>query len=283
MNPLSLSTRHLAVAAAALFLVGLVAVAIARPGGSGPEAAEPAAPARADSSPVAPPAAKSTSAPDRERPRRPQRPLPTLPEQPAKGPAYELVHLLGTAPVPLRSAPGGEVIAELGPETEFGSDIVVPVMERRRAWLAVQTPLVANREVGWIRHEPGKMELVWTKYALHVDLSARRLRITYGKANVSDHVVTVGASGSDTPTGRFAVTDSITFTDSPWYGCCALALNGHQTQLPLGWIGGDRIAIHGTDGGVGYAESHGCIRATDETMLELFERVPLGTPVFIRA
>ena len=54
-----------------------------------------------------------------------------------------------------------------------------------------------------------------------------------------------------------------------------------QTSLPSDWIGGDRLAIHGTTGAVGAAESHGCIRATDATMRLLFECIPLGTPVFV--
>ena len=69
----------------------------------------------------------------------------------------------------------------------------------------------------------------------------------------------------------------------PWYGCCVLALSGHQDNLPAGWIGGNRIAIHGTPGSVGGAESHGCLRASDPDMIALFARVPLGAPVFIRA
>jgi lipoprotein-anchoring transpeptidase ErfK/SrfK len=62
-----------------------------------------------------------------------------------------------------------------------------------------------------------------------------------------------------------------------------LALSGHQNNLPAGWIGGNRIAIHGTPGSVGGAESHGCLRASDPDMIALFARVPLGAPVFIRS
>ena len=65
------------------------------------------------------------------------------------------------------------------------------------------------------------------------------------------------------------------------YGCCALALSGHQPNLPPGWIGGNRLAIHGTPGPVGLAASAGCVRATDAAMKTLFSEVPLGTPVFV--
>ena len=67
-----------------------------------------------------------------------------------------------------------------------------------------------------------------------------------------------------------------------YYGCCVLALSGHQPNLPPDWIGGDRIAIHGTPGAIGGAASAGCLRARDPDMVSLFARVPLGAPVFIR-
>ena len=48
------------------------------------------------------------------------------------------------------------------------------------------------------------------------------------------------------------------------YGCCALATTARQINLPSGWLGGDRIAFHGTSGEIGAEISHGCIRAADE-------------------
>ncbi len=95
--------------------------------------------------------------------------------------------------------------------------------------------------------------------------------------------VTVGAPGSDTPTGHFAVTDTFTDLDSAAYGCCAVALTANQPDLPSGWLGGERIAIHGTSGPLGVAASHGCVRAADDDVAKLIRRVPLGTPVFVRA
>jgi lipoprotein-anchoring transpeptidase ErfK/SrfK len=61
-----------------------------------------------------------------------------------------------------------------------------------------------------------------------------------------------------------------------------LALSGHQPNLPSGWIGGDRMAIHGTPEEIGIANSAGCLRASDSDMQALFRRIPLGTPVLIR-
>ena len=69
----------------------------------------------------------------------------------------------------------------------------------------------------------------------------------------------------------------------PYYGCCILALTGHQPNLPSGWTGGDRLAIHGTDApsSIGAASSAGCLRASDEDLRVLMATVPLGTQVSI--
>lgn len=272
------SRSQLAIVLAALVLSALLIFGFAKLAPSGADEAvagdtdEPAR-AQADRPPPQP-----------DGPKQPNHPVPTLNYKPSKGPAYELIHLLGHSEVTLHDEPGGEAIETLGPRTEFGSGIVAPVVRRSSPdWIGVQTGLLGNGVLGWTRFDSRRMERLWTKYSLRVDTSDRRLQLRYGSKLIDEYTVTVGAVGSDTPSGRFAVTDAITFSDSPWYGCCALALSAHQSNLPVGWIGGDRVAIHGTTGGVGLAESHGCIRATNDTMLELFDRIPIGTPVFIRA
>jgi lipoprotein-anchoring transpeptidase ErfK/SrfK len=71
----------------------------------------------------------------------------------------------------------------------------------------------------------------------------------------------------------------------PYYGCCIVALSAHQPNLPAGWTGGDRIAIHGTNAPwtIGVPSSAGCPHARDADLRVLMRRVPLGAPVFIRA
>ncbi len=67
------------------------------------------------------------------------------------------------------------------------------------------------------------------------------------------------------------------------YGPFALALNGHSDTYAT-FNGGDaRIVSHGTDapGTIGQAASHGCVRLPNETISELAQRIPIGTPVFI--
>jgi lipoprotein-anchoring transpeptidase ErfK/SrfK len=98
--------------------------------------------------------------------------------------------------------------------------------------------------------------------------------------------VGVGRPTSPTPTGRFALTDKLSGSRyGSYYGCCILALSAHQPNLPPGWTGGDRIAIHGTNAPwtIGTASSAGCPHARDADLRVLMRRVPLGAPVFIRS
>jgi hypothetical protein len=211
-------------------------------------------------------------------------PAPTLLGRPVNGPAFEIAHVREGAHVDLRSAPNGPVVTRLGDKTEFGSPVSFSVVATKPGWLGVTAPELPNGELAWIARDPQAVEVYWTRWSIHASLAGRSLQLRYGHKVMSTFTVTIGGPGTETPPGRYGVTDGISFDESPYYGCCALALSGHQThELPAGWIGGNRLAIHGTPGAVGNAESLGCIRATDETMRYLFRRVPLGTPVFVTA
>jgi L,D-transpeptidase catalytic domain len=187
-------------------------------------------------------------------------------------------------PVVMRRAPGGRALKTLRPRTEFGSPKVVSVTRRRAGWVKILTPELRNAKPGWIRES--KVRLGAVDVSLHVDRSARRLTVRRGGRVVRRLAVAVGRPGTETPTGRFAVTDKLRTRrgDSP-YGCCALALSGHQPKLLPGWPGGDRLAIHATPqvASVGQAASLGCLRADTRDMHALMRIVPPGTPVFVRA
>jgi hypothetical protein len=253
---------------ALLFLLGGTQVALGCGDGSD-TAGAPGSPR-----PTVNPAAKPPRA-------HPHHPVPSLAIQPRHGRYFAILAVRDGQEVPLRSSPGGRLIRTLSPLSEFGSPRVLSVVRSRGAWLGVTTPVLPDGELGWVRFDPLRMQRYWTRYSIKVLLGRRRMQLRYGDRVLHRFTVTIGAAASATPSGRFAVTDALDFGDSPDYGCCALALSGHQSHLPVGWLGGDRIAIHGTPGPVGEAASHGCIRATDETMHLLFRSVPLGTPVFV--
>jgi len=186
----------------------------------------------------------------------------------------------------LRASPGGRAIVTLGMRTGYGSARVMSVVARRGRWLGVLSPHVPNSRAGWIRADSAT--LLHEPYTLHVDLSERVLVIRREGRAVRWVAVAIGRAGSTTPTGRFAVTDRLRIGDGAGqsaYGCCALALTGNQPNVPQGWSGNDRLAIHGTSNEttVGTPASSGCLRARERDMRWLLARVPLGAPVRIRA
>jgi hypothetical protein len=182
----------------------------------------------------------------------------------------------------LRSSPGGRTLGRVRPRTEFGSPKVVSVLRERGGWLLVDVPERPNGKPAWIRAaatRPGAVDV-----SLRVDRSARRLTVWRKGEIVRRLRVAVGRPGTETPAGRFAVTDKLRTrrADSP-YGCCALALSGHQPKLLPGWPGGDRLAIHATPNPetIGTAASLGCLRAATRDLQALLQIVPLGAPVFV--
>jgi lipoprotein-anchoring transpeptidase ErfK/SrfK len=104
--------------------------------------------------------------------------------------------------------------------------------------------------------------------------------------------VAVGQPGYPTPTGRFsiankAVNPTWTAPDRPWAGAYrneSVAGGSAENPLKARWMGiAGGVGIHGTGipGSIGTAASHGCIRMTVPAVVDLYPRVPVGTPVLI--
>jgi lipoprotein-anchoring transpeptidase ErfK/SrfK len=204
------------------------------------------------------------------------------PAKPAGPKPFRLAAVRGE--LGLSDRPGGPATASIGATTEFGSPQVVGVAARRGDWLGVVTSARPNGRLAWVRRE--QVTIAHTRWSLHADLSAHTLTLRRNGRAVHRMKVAIGRPGSETPTGRFAVTDKLSGTSyGAYYGCCVLALNGHQPKTPAGWKGGNRIAIHGTDSPatIGTAASAGCLRAADADLQVLMAKAPLGTPVFIHA
>ena len=177
----------------------------------------------------------------------------------------------------VRSRPNGPVLARLSVRTEFGSPQTVAVTRAARSGFDVITAALPNGHVGWVSRS--SLRLRRTHVMVDVDLSRQLLRVRNGNRVVRWIRVGIGAPGTPTPTGRFAVTDKLNGAAySPVYGCCILALSGHQTNLPRGWTGGDRLAIHG--GPLG-AVSTGCLHASTAALRYLMRSVPLGAQIVI--
>jgi lipoprotein-anchoring transpeptidase ErfK/SrfK len=104
--------------------------------------------------------------------------------------------------------------------------------------------------------------------------------------------IAVGQVGLETPAGLYhvqnkAVNPAWSVPNSAWAGSLAgTVVPGGTPQNPLKarWLGiYDGAGIHGTDatGSIGTAASHGCIRMLIPDVIELYDQVPVGAPVYI--
>lgn len=187
------------------------------------------------------------------------------------------------ARVALHLSPAGRVVAVVGAQTSFGSPSVFSVVRQLGPWIAVRTAELPNGRLAWIDSRRG---LIYrrTAYEVDVDLSRRTLEVRGRVGVVFGTTVGIGASSSPTPAGRYSITDKIRGRRyGNAFGCCILALSGNQRRLPSGWVGGTRLAIHGTSRPetIGAPASAGCLHASDAALRRLERLLPLGTPVVI--
>ena len=119
------------------------------------------------------------------------------------------------------------------------------------------------------------------KLSFYKDL---KLQKTYG--------IAVGQVGLETPAGLYhiqnkAINPAWHVPNSDWAGSLAgQIIPGGTPQNPLKarWMGiYNGAGIHGTDatGSIGTAASHGCIRMLIPDVIELYDQVPVGAPVYI--
>jgi lipoprotein-anchoring transpeptidase ErfK/SrfK len=204
---------------------------------------------------------------------------------PAPPPRHMTIRVRPGHAVALRAHPGGPVVTRVGAATQFGSPTVLAVAKEHGRWLGVTSTNLPNGKLGWLKRGNDSFDQRWTPIAITIDLSRRRLTLRSRGRVLRRATVGIGRPSSPTPTGRFAITDKLPGSRyGAYYGCCILALSGHQTNTPTGWRGGDRLAIHGTNepSSVGVPSSAGCLHARRRDLDALMRRVPLGTPVLIR-
>jgi lipoprotein-anchoring transpeptidase ErfK/SrfK len=183
----------------------------------------------------------------------------------------------------LLSKPDGRPLVTVGPQTEWGSPTTLSVLRQRGNWLDVQAPALGNSGHGWVPRSA--VVVFYTHLVIEADLSQRRVWVKRDGKVIFTAVTGIGRPSSPTPTGRFFITDELPGSrfSTAAYGCCILALSGHQPNLPQGWGGGDRLALHGTSSpaSIGTASSAGCLHLTSAALYRLWTLVSLGTPVFI--
>jgi L,D-transpeptidase catalytic domain len=217
----------------------------------------------------------------------------TLAAAPGAAPPPAIGHRPAPAPilwvrkgrhVRLRRAPHGRTIAILGDHTEYGRRTILAVTRVRGRWAAISTSLVPNGHRAWVHLSSRDLALRRTRWRLEADLADRTLTVLHDGRQITRFAVTIGRRGTESPTGRFAITDKLAGKDfGRSFGCCILALSGRQPKVTFDGLDG-RMAIHGTDRPalIGHRDSQGCLRASDQHLRMLMRRVPVGTPVIIR-
>jgi hypothetical protein len=124
-----------------------------------------------------------------------------------------------------------------------------------------------------------------------VDRGAFTLHLYHQLKPEKDYRVAVGMAGLETPQGLYSIQDKQTnpswhVPDSDWAGSLAgqVIPPGPQNPIKARWMGiYNGAGIHGTTdiGSLGSAASHGCIRMAIPDVEDLFDRVDVGTPVYI--
>jgi lipoprotein-anchoring transpeptidase ErfK/SrfK len=160
--------------------------------------------------------------------------------------------------------------------------LTVPGVERRvKAPVRILKPKVTQDQLA----EKYPVVLVADRYNF-------KLRL-YRNLNLQkEYTVAVGALGFDTPAGLYhiqnkAVDPAWSVPNSDWAGDLAgTVVPGGVPENPLKerWLGiYDGAGIHGTDQtySLGTAASHGCIRMAIPDVIELYDQVPVGAPIYI--
>lgn len=131
--------------------------------------------------------------------------------------------------------------------------------------------------------------------ALVVNRTAFTLAVYKKFKKIKTYSVAVGAAGLETPAGTYNIQNkqidpSWTKPNSSWVpeDERGEVVPGGTPQNPLKarWLGiFDGAGIHGVDpseyGSIGHAASHGCVRMRIPDVIDLYDRVPVGAPIYI--
>lgn len=188
-----------------------------------------------------------------------------------------------------------------GPQTtpsQPGREAVTTALHHRiRAVLA--SPTADRTLVARTRTVPAKVtrDSLAKQYgtALVVDRSAYRLKLFKDFKLVKTYEIAVGAQGRETPAGLYHIQNKTidpawTEPYSDWVPKAdrGKVIPGGSPENPLKarWLGiYDGAGIHGIDpseyGSIGHAASHGCVRMRIADVVDLYPRVPVGTPIYI--
>jgi len=124
-----------------------------------------------------------------------------------------------------------------------------------------------------------------------IDRGRFTLRVYQHLRLVRSYPIAVGMQGLETLPGLYQIQNKVIdpswdVPDSPWAGSLAgrVIPPGPEDPLKARWMGlWNGAGIHGTHevDPIGHAFSHGCIRMLIPDVIDLYNRVQVGTPVYI--
>jgi lipoprotein-anchoring transpeptidase ErfK/SrfK len=127
---------------------------------------------------------------------------------------------------------------------------------------------------------------------IYIDRSSYTLRFYHHLKLEKTYTIAVGQQGLETPAGLYHAQDkqvdpSWHVPNSAWAGSLAgqVIPPGPADPLKARWIGiFDGAGIHGTDelSSLGSAASHGCVRMAIPDVIDLYDRVEVGDPIYIQ-
>ncbi|HTE62748.1 MAG TPA: L,D-transpeptidase/peptidoglycan binding protein [Solirubrobacteraceae bacterium] len=188
---------------------------------------------------------------------------------------------------------GGSVTPQ---PSKDGRRVLATRLERQvqRRLLDVGQDRTARAQTQVVKPEVTTDELA-KKYpaVLVVNRSAFQLTLYKNLKLVRTYGIAVGQLGLETPAGLYhiqnkAVDPAWTMPNSDWVAPAdrGTVVPGGTPENPLKarWLGiYDGAGIHGTDAAssIGTAASHGCVRMRIPDVIELYDQVPVGAPIYI--
>jgi len=108
-------------------------------------------------------------------------------------------------------------------------------------------------------------------YSIEIDTKSRILKLFENSVQIKEYPVAVGKASTPTPPGNWTIIKKALWGEQ---------FGGHFMQLSVPW---GVYGIHGTNKpwSIGQAVSHGCVRMHNSNAAELYNTVPVGTPVHI--
>lgn len=200
--------------------------------------------------------------------------IESVAEEVERQPANATLELVGSTPKITPAQYGRQVDRALARERLAAAVIG----EKRDIYLPVKniTPQITEDDFGRV---------------IVVDLSSRRLRLYDGDDPLQTWSVAIGTPGFPTPQGRWEIVlkryaPTWINPGSDWAKDMPDRIEPGPTN-PLGLralnLNASGIRIHGTSNinSIGSAASHGCVRMRNSDVVNLFDMVEVGTPVFV--